>query len=253
MADRYVGEALAALRGSGQDDNTIIVFLGDHGPTFAHGKMTLYDLGLRTPLIIRLPGRTGGFRTDALASSLDLTPTLLDLIGLPPLPHTHGISLRPVLEQRPGAKGHDFIFAEISHRGLLPNAGMQERSVCDGRWKLIYREKISPLWRQVQADSKDAKPWGNRSYHETVRAKAQFPEAWRILAEMDPQSLGGSPPVMEFYNLKSDPDEMLNRAADPSCKVEREQLYHALRSWTVTTHDSGVTLPAGPPSGNTGG
>ena len=56
VADARVGEGLAALRASGEEANTIVVFLGDHGPTFQHGKMTLYDLGLHTPLIIRVPG-----------------------------------------------------------------------------------------------------------------------------------------------------------------------------------------------------
>ncbi len=100
-ADRQVGQALAALRTTGQEANTIVVFSGDHGPAFQHGKMTLYDLGLRTPLIIRVPWLAGGFRTDALASELDLTPTLLDLLGLPPLPRSDGLSLKPVLERCP--------------------------------------------------------------------------------------------------------------------------------------------------------
>lgn len=43
-ADRLVGEGLEALRTSGHETNTMVVFLGDHGPCFQHGKMTLYDL-----------------------------------------------------------------------------------------------------------------------------------------------------------------------------------------------------------------
>ena len=82
-ADQVVGEGLAALRASGQEANTIIVFMGDHGPCFPHGKMTPYDLGLRVPLIIRTPSMQAGVISDALASELDLTPTLLDLLGLP--------------------------------------------------------------------------------------------------------------------------------------------------------------------------
>lgn len=243
IADRFVGEALAALRESGQEENTIIIFLGDHGPTFQHGKMTLYDLGLRTPLIIRLPGQTVGFRSEALASAVDVTPTLLDLLGLPALPQAHGVSLRPVLEGRAGAVTSEFSFAAISNRGPLPNDGMQERSVCDGRWHLIYREKITPAWRQVNADSKDAKPWGNRTYAETIRVKAQFPEAFRFLAEMDPQHLGGAVPALEFYDLQSDPDELKNLAAAPEARVHLDRLYDALRTWTLTIKDPAVQMP----------
>ena len=245
MADQFVGEVMEALRASGQESKTIVVCLaGDHGPAFQHGKMTLYDLGLRVTLSIRAPGMKPGVRSDALVSELDLAPTLLALLGLAPFAPSHGVSLRPVLEGRPDAKGHDFIFAEISDRGVLPNDGMQERSVCDGRWHLIYREKLTPAWRQVQADSKDAKPWGNRTYAETVRVKEQFPEQFRILAEMDPQSLGGKVPALELYDLSSDPDELHNLAAEGPARAEFARLYAALRDWVRATDDSAVHPPA---------
>ena len=239
--DAILGAGLAALRESGDEASTFIVFLGDHGPTFQRGKMTLYDLGLRTPLIIRAPGAASGVRTDALASTLDLTPTLLDFLGLAPLPRSHGVSLKPVLLGAPNAKTHDHLFAEISHRGVLPNDGMQERSVYDGHWKLIYREKLTPAWRQVQADSKFRWPWGNRSYDETVKHKEKSPAQFRILAELDPQSLGGQVPSLELYDLRSDPDEMNNLVAAPRHHAELGRLYVALRTWVRDTADASVS------------
>lgn len=247
-ADALIGEALAALRSSGQEKDTVIVCLaGDHGPAFPHGKMTLYDLGLRVTLSISGRSVASGVESDALVSALDLAPTLLDIVGLDPLPKADGISLRPILEGKAGAHGHDFIAAEISDRGNLPNDGMQERSICDGRWHLIYREKLSPPWRQVQADSKDSVPWGNRSYSEIVRLKDSHPEPYRILAEMDPQSLGGQPPALELYDLKSDPDEMTNLAADVPHRPELDRMYAALKRWSVTTADPAIHLPESPP------
>ncbi len=245
-ADAAVGRALDALRDSGDEANTIVVFLGDHGPTFQHGKMTLYDLGLRTPLVIRAPGLRAGVRTDALASTVDLAPTLLDLLGLAPLPRTHGVSLKAVLQGAASHRPREFAFAEISHRGPLPNDGMQERAVTDGRWKLIYREKIQTGWRQVQADSKDWKAWRNRTYDETVKSKSRFPDQFRILAEMDPQSLGGEVPALELYDLQADPDEMHNLVAQPKQRAELQRLYAALRQWTVDTADPAVAMPEAP-------
>ena len=242
-ADRFVGEGLEALRASGEETNTIVVFLGDHGPTFQHGKMTLYDLGLRTPLIIRVPGLKGGFRTDALASTVDLGPTVLALLQLAPLPNAHGVSLVPVLEGVANARPREYVFAEISNRGPLPNDGMQERSVFDGRWHLIYREKTETGWRQVNADSKIWKPWGNRTYAETLRVKELFPEQYRILAEMDPQSLGGKAPQLELYDLRKDPDEMRNLAQNEGARRERARLYRILDSWVKETADPAASLP----------
>ena len=243
VADKLTGEALAALRKSGAESRTIVIFLGDHGPTFQHGKMTLYDLGLRTPLIIRVPGMKAGVRTDALASELDLTPTLLDLLDLEPLPKTHGISLKPVIAGTAGARGHEFIFAEISNRGSL-SKGMQEGSVFDGRWKLIYRENLTPAWRQVNADSKFWKPWRNRTYDETVKHRDKFPEPYRILTEMDPQSLDGKVPAIELYDLDSDPHEMRNLASDGKARPELARLYQALRVWVRETKNPALKPPA---------
>jgi N-sulfoglucosamine sulfohydrolase len=215
---------------------------GDHGPSFQHGKMTLYDLGLRVTLSIRVPGLTHPAISDALVSELDLTPTLLDLLGLPPLPKTDGVSLRAVLEKPAETTAHKYIFAEISDRGPLPNKGMQERSVCDGRWHLIYREKLSPAWRQVQADSKDWKPWGNRTYDETVKSKEKFPVQYKILAEMDPQNLGGKVPPLELYDLANDPDEMHNLEDDEKHRGDLDRLCAALKKWNADTHDTSVSL-----------
>ena len=123
---------------------------------------------------------------------------------------------------------------------------MQERSVFDGRWHLIYRAQLTPAWRTVQDDSKFWKLWRNRSYEETVKHRAAFPEQFRILAEMDPQSLGGQVRALEFYDLKSDPDEMHDLAADGGSRPELDRLYTALREWAKSTADPAIAPPATP-------
>jgi N-sulfoglucosamine sulfohydrolase len=262
QVDTHVGQALDALDASGEADHTIVIYMSDHGPTFQHGKMTLYDLGLRVPLAFCGPGINSGCRSSALASELDLLPTLLDLIeGLSDEPlnipfqpngQSHGrlpyaidgVSLAGILTGKSDSAGHEYIFAEISNRGPLPNDGIQERSVFDGRWKLIYRENVAQNWRQVNADSRLFKTWGNRTYAETIRVKNQFPAAYRVLAEMDPQNLGGPVRSIELYDLKKDPDEMQNLAESPVHRGERVRLVDALRRWAVETNDISIRLAA---------
>lgn len=242
QADALTGQALDVLRQSGESDNSIIIFMSDHGPTFQHGKMTLYDLGLRVPLIIHAPGRRQAAKCNALVSELDLLPTILDLCGVEhPFSYPlHGQSIKALLTAENAAKGHDYIFAEISNRGPLPNDGMQERSVFDGRWKLIYREKVETAWRQVNADSRQFKTWGNRTYAETVRLKDECPTQYRILAEMDPQNLGGNVPTLELYDFMSDADEMRNLAAEDEHHYHRDRLVKSLRNWVKSTRDPSV-------------
>lgn len=254
--DTIVGQTMQVLDAAGHKDDTITIYMSDHGPTFQHGKMTMYDLGLRVPLAISGPGISKGVRTDQLASELDLLPTLLDLMkdhsgGRVTIPGTdqnripydlHGISLAGVLRGSEGAQGHDFIFAEISNLGPLPNDGIQERSVFDGRWKLIYRENVDKAWRQVNADSRQFKPWGNRTYAETIRVKETHPKQFETLARMDPQNLGGQVQEIELYDLQSDPDEMNNLASNSENGQHLSRLIDALKKWKQQTSDE--SLPA---------
>lgn len=240
--DALVGEALAALAQSGEKDRTLVVFMGDHGPAFQHGKMTPYDLGLRVPLVIAGPSIIAGPR-QALASEVDLLPTLLDFASLPAPPGLHGYSLRPLLENPNADAPRAAAFAEISHKGNLPNAGLQERAIVDARWKLIYRENEKPAWRHIQADAMDAVPWGNRTYHETIRVKDVLPEAYRILQEFHPQALGGNLPSVELYDLLQDPDEMKNLAGKPEFANDQQRLLSALKKWAAETGDVIMTSP----------
>ncbi len=234
--DVYVGQALAALKASGQEEKTIVIFMGDHGPSFNRGKMNLNDFGIRVPLVVRVPGMGHGVRAKSLVSELDITPTLLDLLALPPLAETEGLSLRPALKGGGDVKIHDFIFAEISHSPMTPGGGMQERSIYDGRFHLIAREGEN-MPRQVNADEKFWPTWGNRTYAETVRVKDKFPEAYRFLTWMDPQSLDGHPPRFEFYETAADPDEMKELSADPIHRDDFQRLYLSLRRWSKDTND----------------
>ena len=241
VADVSVGEALEGLRLSGQVDNTIVIFMGDHGPCFQRGKMALNDLGLRVPLAIRGPGIVGGRVSDALVSELDLMPTLLDFLGIDPPKIQHGHSLRGILEAKPDAKGHDLIFAEIAHQVQQIDNGMQERSVYDGRFHLIYREGLDKP-RTVNADLKHWKPWRNRSYDETVRQKEAFPLGFELLSQIDPQSLGGKPPKFELYDTKNDPDEIRNLADVPAYREHLDRLRAKLKNWIEKTKDGAVSV-----------
>ena len=239
--DTAVGGVLTALRESGQESNTIIIFMGDHGPAYQHGKMTPFHLGLHIPLIIRLPGAKP-LVSDALVTELDLLPTLLDLLHIDYSTELHGKSLTPLVEGKADAKGHDFIFSEVSGRSLNHARGMEERSVLDATHQLIIRAKLTEP-KVINDDLRDMKPWINRIYGETVRVKAQFPEAYRILSEMDPQALGGKPPAIELYDLKADPYELHDLARDPAQRSHLTRLYTALQRWSADTQDTTCPLP----------
>jgi N-sulfoglucosamine sulfohydrolase len=241
-ADQAVGEALDALRDSGAESNTIVIFMGDHGPAYPHGKMTPYHLGLHVPLVIRLPGAKP-LVSDALVSELDLLPTLLDVLGIAYDAPLHGKSLKPLIEGQSDAKSHDFIFAEVSGRSLSQKRGMEERAVLDATHQLILRSRLDEP-KVINADLRDMKPWINRVYGELVRRKTEFPEAFRMLQTMDPHALGGNPPLIELYDLQNDPGELHNLANDPAAKPHLDRLLAAFKTWHSETKDEAMIVPA---------
>ena len=113
-ADNMVGEVLQAIDRAGQTQSTLFMFTADQGAQFPSAKWTVYDKGLKVPLIIRWPGHVSkGTVSDALVSLVDITPTLVDAGGGAPVPGLDGISFKPVLDN---AKRHHhrFVFAETS-------------------------------------------------------------------------------------------------------------------------------------------
>lgn len=243
-ADQAVGEALDALRDSGAESNTIVIFMGDHGPAYPHGKMTPYHFGLHVPLVIRLPG-TKPLVSDALVSELDLLPTLLDVLGIAYDAPLHGNSLKPLIEGQNDATGHEFIFAEVSGRSLNQKRGMEERAVLDATHQLILRSRLDEP-KVINADLRDMKSWINRVYGELIRRKADFPDAFRMLQTMDPHALGGNPPLIELYDLQNDPGQLHNLAADPAAKPHLDRLMAAFRKWHAETRDEAMLLPDAP-------
>jgi N-sulfoglucosamine sulfohydrolase len=96
--DEVVGRTLDAL-GEERANNTIVLFLSDHGLAFSFSKWSLYPHGTRTPIIVRWPGRVEPGRLDAthLLSTVDIMPTLLDALDVPVPYELDGISFLPLI------------------------------------------------------------------------------------------------------------------------------------------------------------
>ncbi|ACT01913.1 sulfatase [Paenibacillus sp. JDR-2] len=103
LIDEQVGKMLQALERTGQLDNTIVIFMSDHGELLGDHGIYLkgphfYDCSVRVPLIVSYPGVfQSGKRISSLMELLDLAPTLLEAAGLPAAPQMQGKSLMPLL------------------------------------------------------------------------------------------------------------------------------------------------------------
>lgn len=134
FVDAQVGRILEALEKNGLKDNTIVVFWGDHGYHLGEkGKWSkaysLYEVGLRVPLIIALPKGKANY-SNRIVELIDMYPTLADLCGLPRPKDIEGESLKPLLT-KPQLKWKDVAYSVTDYRGIIG------KSVRTDRWHYV--------------------------------------------------------------------------------------------------------------------
>lgn len=134
LIDNQVGRMIEALRATGQLENTIIIYMSDHGEMLGdHGLLfkgcRFFDPLVRVPLIISYPKRfTSDVRSGALVELIDLPPTLLEAAGIEIPDSMQGKSLLPLLQGQADADHHkDYVFSE--YHDTLPTAALY----ADGR------------------------------------------------------------------------------------------------------------------------
>jgi len=130
--DDYVGELMDKLKAAGVDDNTIVLFTSDNGPHLEGGadpdyfssngglrgyKRDLYEGGIRTPMIIRWPGKIrAGSRSDHVSAFWDLFPTFAEIAGVQIRDSIDGLSFLPELLGQKQNK-HDYLYWEFHEQG----------------------------------------------------------------------------------------------------------------------------------------
>ncbi len=122
--DACVGRLLTALEETGNANNTIVVFLGDHGyqmgeyNSWGH-KHTNFEISARAPLIVHVPGmKTAGTKTSEIVEFLDLFPTLCRAANLPVPTHVEGESFAPLFSN-PEARHRGMAISEKKRKGLM--------------------------------------------------------------------------------------------------------------------------------------
>jgi arylsulfatase A-like enzyme len=136
--DEQVGRLLAAIDDAGVRDRTIVVFTSDHGEMFgAHGrvyKMSFYEESVRTPLLIRWPGRIpAGSRSNACVSTVDLMPTLLGLAGCDIPKAVEGMDLAHLVLGKGGPEPEGALLQGMGHTYLWQD-GFEWRALRNKRF-----------------------------------------------------------------------------------------------------------------------
>lgn len=219
--DAAMGRVLDALYASRLADTTVVVVTTDHGPAFPEMKGTLRDLGTGVMFFLRAPG-IGAHRTPALASQVDVFPTLCELCGLAVPAWHEGTSLVPILD---GSKQQtrQYVFTETNFHAVRD----PQRAVRSDRYKLIRRYGSADTHALANVDDS--------------LSKTRFLEmGWRE----------GVRESRAFYDLFFDPFEHANKWDDAALATPRQEIERVLDEWMRATDDplreaSGLRAPAG--------
>lgn len=229
--DGKIGRILEQLERDGLAEQTVVVFMGDHGQAHVRGKQFCYDSGLRIPLIIRWPKGfpapqhfTAGSVDDRLIEAIDLTATTLDIAGVDKPAKMQGRTfLGPRAESRQYAFGA---------RDRCDETVFRFRTVRDARYRYIrnftperplmqhndYKERSYPVWNLLKE----------------LDAEGKLTDAQKFLT-------APTMPPEELYDLESDPYEIRNLAESTAAehRAARERLRRELEQWIEETNDQG--------------
>jgi arylsulfatase A-like enzyme len=221
--DRHVGKVIARLEQEGALENTLIVFMTDHGISHARGKQFLYDEGTHVPLVVRGPGIARSAVRNDLVEHIDVAALSLAAAGIP-IPKT--MQGRDLLAK--DYKPRDAVFAA---RDRCDETVERIRSVRTDRF--LYIRNFYPQRPHLQPNAyKDKK-----SIVQTLRAL-------HAAGKLDPlaEQLLFAPtrPAEELYEWTSDRWQVRNLAADPAHRSTLETLRARLDRWMVETNDHGA-------------
>ena len=226
--DAQVEAILQQLEEDGLSENTIVFYWSDHGDGVPRSKRSLYDSGLRVPLMIRWPGRIKpGSTSEELVSFVDLAPTVLALAGVTIPAHLPG----RVLVGPRAAPPPEYVFAARDRMDIEYD---MMRSARDARF--LYIRNFAP-----------EQPYAGHVIYRNQSGIMQ--ELFRLQAE---RRLSGpaalwmrtTRPAEELYDVEADPDQIRDMAASAGHRATLEKMRAAVDGWMLRSGDQGLVNEA---------
>lgn len=222
ITDTHIGTLIDRLKEEGDFENTVILFMTDHGISHARGKQFLYEEGLHVPLVIAGPGIEAGQNRDDLVEHIDIAALSLGLAGIPIPGYMQAKDiLSPDYEKR------DTIFAA---RDRCDETVDYLRGLRTQRYKYIrnflpHRPHLQP---NRYKDGKDIIKALRNAHGKGVLDATQEKILFAPHREAE-----------ELYDLENDPYELNNLATDPSKEKILMDLRARLDNWITKTNDPG--------------
>lgn len=240
--DAYVGVLLAKLEEAGELDRTLIVISGDHGaPGFPGGKCNLYDFGVGVALVAAWPGGKGGRIVEDFVNLMDLAPTFLEVGGAKLPSGMNGRSILPLLRSEKSGQIDPertwVVSGRERHVGSAradnlpyPHRALRTR---DFLYIRNFKPDRSPMG-DANGITRDKAPSAQELETNTRVAFADMDasptKAWLVGHRNDPhwkwhyEYAFGKRPAEELYDLRHDPAQVKNVAADTAYTPTKQEL-----------------------------
>ncbi|QDT97306.1 sulfatase-like hydrolase/transferase [Gimesia aquarii] len=223
--DQAIGQILKALEDSGQADNTLVIFTSDHGSSEPGAMANHYEPGVRVPFIMRNPKLKKGSEgvvSDSMVSLLDVTPTVLEWTNTKgPYYPLHGRSILPTIGKTSTSGWDEAYLSHVFHEVTMY---YPMRTIRTRDYKLIWNLE----WRSkypLPIDTLSRATW-----NETLRLEEP------LLGQRTVKKFLYRDEV-ELYDLKNDPDEVINLAYQPEFQDVRKELSEKLLQHLQETDD----------------
>lgn len=227
--DDNVGKLLRSLDEHALSDNTMLMFTADQGPQWPFAKWSLYDDGIRVPMLIRWPGQVkAGGHTGALISHADVLPTLVEIAGGQAPTGIDGQSFLDVITSETD-KHRDVVFATHTGDGMMNRSPARMLRTMQYKYILNLAPEVVYHTHMDKATDHD----GGREYWSSWIEKAKTDKhAATVLQRYHHH------PAEELYDVENDHDELNNLADDPAYKTVIADFRKQMAAWRKAQADS---------------
>jgi len=223
-ADDVVGAILEALKTTELHNNTIVIFLSDHGMPFPYAKSSIYQNGLKTPLIISWPGKIAKSTVNKndLVSAVDMAPTILEMAEIPNHHKFAGKSFyKSLFAEDPDSTSYVFGQFDENANGIVRPSrtaiskrfGYIFNPWATQKYQFVSDATYHPTYNQMQILSKT---------DESVKKRFNF---WIYRS------------VEELYDYDNDPNALINLIDDPTYQDILITLRKQLEEHMIKTND----------------
>lgn len=215
--DVVVGHFLKALKSSGHYENSMIFIAADHGFAIMRHKQTLYDSGLKVPMLIKFPNSKNKGVENRLVSLIDVVPTTLSVAGISVDKYFSGVDLTSGFDRQ----------EILSARDGVDNIFDRSRSVRNSKYRLIVHDYPELPYLN-----------GNYAQKRLLLSEMKSAAEHKLLNEVQLRFLSSQKLRYELYDIENDPFEIDNLADRPEFKEVKETLLGKLKEWQAANGDS---------------